>query len=131
MRVGLLAQLDVRRAPRARVWVTRKGNRATIRRAHAVQPVTAVQNEYSVWTRDPEPEVLPTCEVLGIGLVPWSPLGMGYLTGALTPSTRFQPGSDLRSGFPRFTPEALRANWKVARRSSAANVTAAIGPRGS
>ncbi len=61
---------------------------ATIRRAHAVQPVTAVQNEYSVWTRDPEHEVLPTCEELGIGFVPWSPVGMGYLTGAVTPSTR-------------------------------------------
>jgi len=62
---------------------------ATIRRAHAVLPVTAVQNEYSVWTRDPEHEVLLTCEELGIGLVPWSPLGMGYLTGNITPSTTF------------------------------------------
>jgi aryl-alcohol dehydrogenase-like predicted oxidoreductase len=58
---------------------------ATIRRAHAVQPVTAVQNEYSVWTRDPEHEVLPVCEKLGIGFVPWSPLGMGYLTGKVNP----------------------------------------------
>src|SRR5688572_10669722 len=78
---------------------------ATIRRAHAVQPVTAVQNEYSVWTRDPEHEVLPTCEELGIGFVPWSPLGMGYLTGKLTPSTTFAAG-DLRGMFPRFTREA-------------------------
>ena len=85
---------------------------ATIRRAHAVQPVTAVQNEYSVWTRDPEPEVLPTCEELGIGFVPWSPLGMGYLTGAITPSTTFAAG-DLRARFPRFTPEARRANRPV------------------
>lgn len=85
---------------------------ATIRRAHAVQSVTAVQNEYSVWTRDPEPEVLPTCEELGIGFVPWSPLGMGYLTGALTPSTTFAAG-DLRARFPRFTPEARRANRPV------------------
>jgi len=85
---------------------------ATIRRAHAVQPVTAVQNEYSVWTRDPEPEVLPTCEELGIGFVPWSPLGMGYLTGAITPSTTFA-ASDLRARFPRFTPEARRANRPV------------------
>jgi aryl-alcohol dehydrogenase-like predicted oxidoreductase len=53
----------------------------TIRRAHAVQPITAVQSEYSIWTRDPEPEVLPTCEELGIGFVPWSPLGQGFLTG--------------------------------------------------
>jgi aryl-alcohol dehydrogenase-like predicted oxidoreductase len=86
---------------------------ATIRRAHAVLPVTAVQNEYSVWTRDPEHEVLPTCEKLGIGFVPWSPLGMGYLTGAITPSTTFDPASDLRAGFPRFTPEARRANRPV------------------
>jgi aryl-alcohol dehydrogenase-like predicted oxidoreductase len=86
---------------------------ATIRRAHAVQPVTAVQNEYSVWTRDPEHEVLPTCGELGIGFVPWSPLGMGYLTGAITPSTTFDPASDLRAQFPRFTPEARRANRAV------------------
>jgi aryl-alcohol dehydrogenase-like predicted oxidoreductase len=83
---------------------------ATIRRAHAVQPVTAVQNEYSVWTRDPEREVLPTCEELGIGFVPWSPLGMGYLTGKVTPTATFDKAADLRAGFPRFTPEALKAN---------------------
>jgi aryl-alcohol dehydrogenase-like predicted oxidoreductase len=86
---------------------------ATIRRAHSVLPVTAVQNEYSVWTRDPEHEVLPTCEELGIGFVPWSPLGMGYLTGTIAPSTQFDPKSDLRAGFPRFTPEARRANRPV------------------
>lgn len=86
---------------------------ATIRRAHAVQPLTAVQNEYSVWTRDPEQEVLPTCEELGIGFVPWSPLGMGYLTGAITPATTFDPSSDLRVGFPRFTPQARAANRPV------------------
>jgi aryl-alcohol dehydrogenase-like predicted oxidoreductase len=82
---------------------------ATIRRAHAVQPVTAVQNEYSVWTRDPEHEVLPTCEELGIGFVPWSPLGMGYLTGQVGPAANVAAG-DLRSMFPRFTPDALQAN---------------------
>jgi aryl-alcohol dehydrogenase-like predicted oxidoreductase len=88
---------------------------ATIRRAHAVLPVTAVQNEYSVWTRDPEHEVLPTCEELGIGFVPWSPLGMGYLTGKITPATTFDPVSDLRAShkFPRFTPDARRENWPV------------------
>ncbi len=85
---------------------------ATIRRAHAVQPVAAVQNEYSLWTRDPEHEVLPTCEELGIGFVPWSPLGMGYLTGTITAATIFRPG-DLRAMFPRFTPEARRVNWPV------------------
>jgi aryl-alcohol dehydrogenase-like predicted oxidoreductase len=85
---------------------------ATIRRAHAVQRVTAVQNEYSVWTRDPELEALPTCEELGIGFVPWSPQGMGYLTGTVTP--RMVHGSaDLRATLPRFTPEARRANWSV------------------
>ena len=73
---------------------------ATIRRAHAVQPVTAVQNEYSVWTSDPEHEVLPTCEKLGIGFVPWSPLGMGYLTGGIDPSIIFDAVSDLRARFP-------------------------------
>jgi aryl-alcohol dehydrogenase-like predicted oxidoreductase len=88
---------------------------ATIRRAHAVLRVTAVQNEYSVWTRDPEHEVLPTCEELGIGFVPWSPLGMGYLTGTITPSTQFDPNSDLRVSysFPRFTLEARQANRPV------------------
>ena len=86
---------------------------ATIRRAHAVQPVTAVQNEYSFWTRDPEHEVMPVCEELGIGFVPWSPLGMGYLTGAITPETAFDPEKDLRAGFPRFTVEARRANRPV------------------
>ncbi len=88
---------------------------ATIRRAHAVLPVTAVQNEYSFWTRDPEHEVLPTCEELGIGFVPWSPLGMGYLTGKITPETKFDSKYDLRAsaGFPRFTPEAMRANRRI------------------
>jgi aryl-alcohol dehydrogenase-like predicted oxidoreductase len=88
---------------------------ATIRRAHAVLPVTAVQNEYSVWTRDPEHEVLPTCEELGIGFVPWSPLGMGYLTGTVTPPTTLDPTTDLRAmlTFPRFTADAMRANMDV------------------
>jgi aryl-alcohol dehydrogenase-like predicted oxidoreductase len=81
----------------------------TIRRAHAVQPVTAVQSEYSLWTRGPEREVLPTLEELGIGFVPYSPLGKGFLTGAMNQDTRFD-SSDFRSSLPRFTPEALRAN---------------------
>jgi aryl-alcohol dehydrogenase-like predicted oxidoreductase len=81
----------------------------TIRRAHAVQPVTAVQSEYSLWTRDPEAEVLPTCEELGIGFVPWSPLGQGFLTAKIDPAMAFDP-SDVRSWFPRFTPEARKAN---------------------
>ncbi len=85
----------------------------TIRRAHAVQPVTAVQSEYSVWTRDPEAEVLPACEELGIGFVPWSPLGQGFLTGKIDVTMTFDSSSDLRGVFPRFTPEARKANQAV------------------
>jgi aryl-alcohol dehydrogenase-like predicted oxidoreductase len=81
----------------------------TIRRAHAVQPVTAVQSEYSLWTRGPEKEVLPTLEELGIGFVPYSPLGKGFLTGKMDQSTKFD-SSDFRNILPRFTPEALKAN---------------------
>ena len=85
----------------------------TIRRAHAIQPVTAVQSEYSVWTRDPEAEVLPTCEALGIGFVPWSPLGQGFLTGKVDHTMTLDSSSDLRATFPRFTPEARKVNWAV------------------
>jgi aryl-alcohol dehydrogenase-like predicted oxidoreductase len=81
----------------------------TIRRAHAVLPVAAVQSEYSLWARDPEAEVLPTCEELGIGFVPWSPLGQGFLTGKVEPGMTFA-STDIRSRFPRFTPEAMQAN---------------------
>jgi aryl-alcohol dehydrogenase-like predicted oxidoreductase len=81
----------------------------TIRRAHAVQPVTAVQSEYSLWWRRPEEEVLPTLEELGIGFVPFSPLGKGFLTGAITESTTFD-SSDFRNIVPRFTQEARKAN---------------------
>ena len=81
----------------------------TIRRAHAVQPVTALQSEYSLWTRTPEKEVIPTLEELGIGLVPYSPLGKGFLTGKMDEKTTFD-SSDFRSTLPRFTPEALKAN---------------------
>jgi aryl-alcohol dehydrogenase-like predicted oxidoreductase len=84
----------------------------TIRRAHAVQPVTAVQSEYSLWWRRPEEEVLPTLEELGIGFVPFSPLGKGFLTDAITESTTFD-SSDLRNIGPRFTPEARRANQSL------------------
>lgn len=87
---------------------------ATIRRAHKEYPVTAVQNEYSFWTRDPEHEVLPVCEELGIGFVPWSPLGMGYLTGKIKPDHKFDK-DDLRfsATFPRFTKEAIIANQPI------------------
>ena len=85
----------------------------TIRRAHAVQPVTAVQSEYSLWWRRPEEEVLPACEELGIGFVPYSPLGKGFLTGTITASTSFESGNDIRSTIPRFSPEALPHNQAV------------------
>jgi aryl-alcohol dehydrogenase-like predicted oxidoreductase len=85
----------------------------TIRRAHAVQPVTALQNEYSLWWRKPEAEVIPTLEELGIGLVPFSPLGRGFLTGKIGENTKFDKG-DMRSTMPRFTPEAMKANQAVA-----------------
>jgi aryl-alcohol dehydrogenase-like predicted oxidoreductase len=81
----------------------------TIRRAHAVQPVAAVQSEYSLWYREPEKEVLPTVEELGIGFVPFSPLGKGFLTGKIDENAKFG-SSDFRSQLPRFTPEALKAN---------------------
>ena len=81
----------------------------TIRRAHAVQPVTALQSEYSLWWKRPEEEIIPTLEELGIGLVPFSPLGKGFLTGSITENTQFDP-EDNRGSFPRFSPEALKAN---------------------
>jgi len=81
----------------------------TIRRAHAVQPVTAVQSEYSLWTRGPEQEVLPALEELGIGFVPYSPLGKGFLTGKMDENTKLE-SNDFRSTLPRFTPEAMKAN---------------------
>src|SRR5206468_946270 len=97
----------------------------TIRRAHAVQPVTAVQSEYSLWWRKPEEEVLPTLEELGIGFVPFSPLGKGFLTGKIDETTTFD-SSDFRNTVPRFTPENRKANQalvdllgKVAQRKKA------------
>jgi len=100
----------------------------TIRRAHAVQPVTAVQSEYSFWWRERETDVLPVLEELGIGFVPFSPLGRGFLTGAITASTKFD-SSDFRNIVPRFTPEARRANQTVvdvlAKTAAAKGATAA------
>ena len=81
----------------------------TIRRAHAVHPVTALQSEYSLWTRDPEPEVLPTCAELGIGFVPFSPLGKGFLTGTVDTATQFA-ANDVRTTIPRFSEENRSAN---------------------
>src|SRR6202522_4054130 len=94
----------------------------TIRRAHAVQPVTALQSEYSLWTRTPEKEVIPALEELGIGLVPYSPLGKGFLTGKIDENAKFD-SSDFRSTLPRFTPEALKANQALI------NLLASIGER--
>ena len=94
----------------------------TIRRAHAVQPVTALQSEYSLWTRSPEAEVLPTVEELGIGFVPYSPLGRGFLTGKINENTAFDK-SDFRNILPRFTPEARHANQALV------DLLAAIGIR--
>lgn len=84
----------------------------TIRRAHAVQPVAAVQNEYSLWARDAETDVIPTCEELGVGFVPWSPLGQGFLTGTVRTDQTFGDG-DIRRIFPRFTPDAMQANQQL------------------
>lgn len=104
----------------------------TIRRAHAVYPVAAVQNEYSLWARDVEAEVLPTCEELGVGFVPWSPLGQGFLTGKVKADQTFESG-DVRSWFPRFTPEAMAANQpfidllgKIAQRHQATSAQIAL-----
>jgi aryl-alcohol dehydrogenase-like predicted oxidoreductase len=85
---------------------------ATIRRAHAVQPVTALQSEYSMFTRDPEAEILPMLEELGIGFVPFSPLGKGFFTGKISENTKFQDG-DIRNSLPRFQDEARQANEKL------------------
>ena len=89
-----------------------EANADQIRRAHAVQPVTALQSEYSLWWRNIEAEILPTCEELGIGVVPYSPLGRGYLTGKIDENTTFD-SSDIRSRNPRFAPEAIKANRAV------------------
>jgi aryl-alcohol dehydrogenase-like predicted oxidoreductase len=104
----------------------------TIRRAHKVQPLTALQSEYSLWTRTPEKEVIPTLQELGIGFVPYSPLGKGFLTGKMDEKTTFD-SSDFRSTLPRFTPEALKANQTlidllggIARRKKATPVQIAL-----
>jgi aryl-alcohol dehydrogenase-like predicted oxidoreductase len=84
----------------------------TIRKAHAVQPVTALQSEYSIWTREPEKEIIPTLEELGIGFVPFSPLGKGFLTGKMNEHTTFEP-TDFRNILPRFTQDALKTNQSL------------------
>lgn len=106
----------------------------TIRRANSVFPVTAVQNQYSIWTRDSEREVIPVCEELGIGFVPWGPLGTVFLTGKITPDMTFDPKNDLRADFPRFTKENMKANMplvemlnNIAKRKGVSTVQIALG----
>jgi aryl-alcohol dehydrogenase-like predicted oxidoreductase len=100
---------DLIAAGKVRHFGLSEAGAATIRRAHAIQPVTAVQSEYSLWWRRPEAEVLPVCAALGIGFVPYSPLGRGFLTGSIDETTTFDSG-DNRTTLPRFAPEARRAN---------------------
>ena len=97
------------RAGKVRHFGLSEAGAQTIRRAHAVQPVTAVQSEYSLWWREPENQILPTLEELGIGFVPFSPVGAGFLTGAVNATTKFER-SDFRANVPRFAPDALTAN---------------------
>jgi aryl-alcohol dehydrogenase-like predicted oxidoreductase len=103
---------DLIREGKVRHFGMSEASTHTIRRAHAVQPVTAVQSEYSLWWRGPEQEVLPALEELGIGFVPFSPLGRGFLTGKMDASTEF-PEGDFRNALPRFTPEARKVNQAV------------------
>src|SRR5512139_3418203 len=103
---------DLIQAGKVKHFGLSESNANQIRQAHAVQPVTALQSEYSVWWRVIEPEILPTCEELGIGLVPYSPLGRGYLTGKIDENATFA-SNDIRSRNPRFTPDAIRANRAV------------------
>ncbi len=105
---GVLGELIA--AGKIRHWGMSEAAEATIRRAHAVTPVTAVQSEYSLWWRRPEQGVLAACEQLGIGFVPFSPLGKGFLTGTVDTSTTFEAGGDIRATIPRFAPEALAHN---------------------
>ncbi|PAD32397.1 aldo/keto reductase [Paenibacillus sp. 7523-1] len=100
---------DLIREGKVKHWGLSEAGVQTIRRAHAVQPLAAVQSEYSLWWRRPEEELIPALEELGIGFVPFSPLGKGYLTGSFNAKTTFEQG-DLRNILPRFTPEALEAN---------------------
>lgn len=106
---------DLVAAGKVRHFGLSEAGAATIRRAHTVHPVTAIQSEYSLWTRDPEAEVLPTCAELGIGFVPFSPLGKGFLTGTVDASTAFADG-DIRATIPRFTAENRDANQALVAR---------------
>jgi len=103
---------DLIRAGKVKHFGLSESSADLIRRAHAVQPVTALQSEYSIWWRTIEADILPTCEELGIGLVPYSPLGRGYLTGKINETTTYD-STDIRANNPRFTPEAIKANQVV------------------
>jgi aryl-alcohol dehydrogenase-like predicted oxidoreductase len=103
---------DLIRAGKVKHFGLSEAGVQTIRRAHAVQPVTALQSEYSLWWREPEAEVLPALEELGIGFVPFSPLGRGFLTGKIDETTKFD-STDFRNGVPRFTPEARKSNMAL------------------
>lgn len=107
------AVCDLIAAGKVRRFGLSEASEANIRRAHAVQPVTAIQDHYSLWMREPELTKFAVCEELGIGLVAWGPLGQGFLTGAITRDMRFDDPTDLRRDFPRFTRQALEANFKV------------------
>lgn len=106
------AVADLVQEGKVRHFALSEAGAGTIRRAHAVHPVAAVQSEYSLWTRDPEAEVLPVCAELGIGFVPFSPLGKGFLTGTVTPTTEFSSG-DIRTRVPRFSADNLTANEQL------------------
>lgn len=94
-------------------WGLSEAGPGTIRRAHAALPVSAVQNQFSLWDRQSEKSVIPVCEELGIGFVPWGPLGTGFLTGTIDTSASFDPATDLRASFPRFTKENMQANMPL------------------
>lgn len=108
---GAVKELVV--AGKVRHFGLSEANVANIRKAHAVQTVTAIQDHYSLWMREPEKTKFAVCEELGIGLVSWGPLGQGFLTGKITRGMKFDDPNDLRKDFPRFTPEALEANFKI------------------
>lgn len=104
---------DLIREGKVRNFGLSEANAASIRKAHVVQPVTAVQSEYSLMTRGPEAEVLATCEQLGIGFVPYSPLSRGFLSGMINEHTKYDPNNDNRPTLPRYQPDAIKANWAL------------------
>lgn len=129
---GTVADLIIQ--GKVRYWGLSEAGAETIRRAHAVHPVTAVQNQYSIWTRESERTVIPTCRELGIGFVPWGPLGTGFLTGTISPDVTFDPQTDLRASFPRFSKENMQANMplvtmlnEIAARKGVSTVQIALG----